>query len=103
MEPATSSSWRRLRLVADALGLARRTFWVIAETLPGRFAYNLLMIPHGRREGLTARRVGAMAGSSVTVVSNAVRLRWYGSRAVPTRTPGPEWRVRLTRASGSPS
>jgi len=26
MEAATSSSWARLRLVADALGLARRTF-----------------------------------------------------------------------------
>ncbi len=85
-----------LRLVADALGLARRTFWVIAENLVWAFAYNLLMIPLtvvGKVSPLVAS--AAMAGSSVTVVGNAVRLRWYGSRRQRDDDEQAEWRVRL--------
>jgi Cu+-exporting ATPase len=68
-------------LVADALGLARRTFWVIAQNLGWAFAYNLLMIPlavAGKVSPLVA--AAAMAGSSVTVVSNALRLLRYAAR-----------------------
>jgi heavy metal translocating P-type ATPase len=86
-----------LRLVADALGLARRTFWVIAQNLVWAFAYNLLMIPltvAGKVSPLVAS--AAMAGSSVTVVGNAVRLRWYGSRRMREDSEETEWRVRLT-------
>jgi heavy metal translocating P-type ATPase len=69
--------------VDRCLELARKTFWVIAQNLTWAFAYNLLMIPlaaAGRVSPLTA--AGAMAGSSVTVVVNALRLRRYG-RAEP--------------------
>ena len=70
-----------LRLVADGLELARRTFWVIAQNLVWAFAYNILMIPLavvGKVSPLVAS--AAMAGSSVTVVGNAVRLRRFGAR-----------------------
>jgi heavy metal translocating P-type ATPase len=88
-----------LRLVADALGLARRTFWVIAQNLAWAFAYNLLMIPLtvvGKVSPLVA--AAAMAGSSLTVVGNAVRLRWYAAGRSATRAEAPQaadWRVRL--------
>jgi Cu+-exporting ATPase len=68
-------------LVADALGLAKRTFWVIAQNLGWAFAYNLLMIPlavAGKVSPLVA--AAAMAGSSVTVVGNALRLLRYKGR-----------------------
>jgi Cu+-exporting ATPase len=67
-----------LRLVAAALKLARMTFWVIAQNLAWAFGYNLLMIPLavvGTVSPLVA--AGAMAGSSVTVVANALRLRRF--------------------------
>ncbi len=67
-----------LRLVATCLGLARRTFWVIAQNLAWAFAYNVLMIPlaaAGKVSPLVAAT--AMAGSSVTVVANALRLKRY--------------------------
>jgi heavy metal translocating P-type ATPase len=82
-------------LVADALVLAKRTFWVIAQNLVWAFAYNLLMIPlavAGKVSPLVA--AGAMAGSSVTVMGNALRLLRYrspagdiGSRAEPPSAP----------------
>jgi len=75
-------------LVADALGLARRTFWVIAQNLGWAFAYNLLMIPlavAGKVSPLVA--AAAMAGSSVTVVGNALRLLGYGTRRPTVDSP----------------
>jgi Cu+-exporting ATPase len=71
-----------LRLVADALALARRTFSVIAQNLAWAFAYNVLMIPlavAGKVSPMVA--AAAMAGSSVTVVGNALRLLGYGRRS----------------------
>lgn len=91
-----------LRAVADALGLAKRTFWVIAQNLTWAFAYNILMIPLtvvGKISPLVA--AAAMAGSSVTVVGNAVRLRWYAAGRAPITLPGEapvetaNWRIRL--------
>jgi heavy metal translocating P-type ATPase len=71
-----------LRLVADSLALARRTFAVIAQNLAWAFAYNVLMIPLavvGKVSPTVA--AAAMAGSSVTVVGNALRLLRYGRGA----------------------
>jgi len=65
-------------LVVDCLVLARKTYWVIWQNLAWAFAYNGLMIPLaavGAVSPLVA--AGAMAGSSVTVVANALRLRTY--------------------------
>jgi heavy metal translocating P-type ATPase len=78
-------------LVADALGLARRTFWVIAQNLGWAFAYNLLMIPlavAGKVSPLVA--AAAMAGSSVTVVGNALRLLRYAARRPAADSPSEE-------------
>jgi heavy metal translocating P-type ATPase len=83
-----------LHLVADSLAIARRTFWVIAQNLVWAFAYNVLMIPLavvGKVSPLVA--AGVMAGSSVTVVGNALRLRGFA----PGRKVGrPTGRVRVT-------
>jgi heavy metal translocating P-type ATPase len=70
-----------IELVVECLALARKTFWVIAENLAWAFAYNVLMIPlaaFGVISPLVA--AAAMAGSSVTVVGNALRLRRWGVR-----------------------
>jgi cation transport ATPase len=69
-----------LAAVADCLDLARKTFWVIVENLVWAFAYNAFMIPLavvGKVSPLVASAV--MAGSSLTVVANALRLQRYGS------------------------
>jgi heavy metal translocating P-type ATPase len=64
---------------ADALDLARRTYRVIVENLAWAFGYNLVMIPIAALGGLTpAWAAAAMAGSSVSVVLNALRLRRFG-------------------------
>jgi heavy metal translocating P-type ATPase len=72
-----------LASVADSLELARKTYRVIVENLVWAFGYNAFMIPlavFGRVSPLVASAV--MAGSSVTVVANALRLQRYGSRRV---------------------
>jgi hypothetical protein len=73
-----------LGLVVDSLVLARKTYWVIWQNLAWAFAYNGLMIPLavvGAVSPLVA--AGAMAGSSVTVVANALRLRAYARLRTP--------------------
>jgi len=85
-----------LHQAADALHLARRTFWVIAQNLSWAFAYNLLMIPltvAGKVSPLVA--AAAMAGSSVTVVGNALRLRWYAGSNRTAQADAPNWQVRM--------
>jgi len=78
-----------LGLVADCLELAGRTYWVIVQNLVWAFAYNSLMVPLavvGRVSALMA--AAAMAGSSWTVVSNALRLqRFHGT---VSRAPEPD-------------
>jgi Cu+-exporting ATPase len=85
-----------LRSVATALELSRATMRVIKQNLFWAFAYNTLLIPLAiaspaippLREGAPIFAAAAMALSSVTVVSNSLRLRRFSARqaalAVPT-------------------
>jgi Cu+-exporting ATPase len=71
--------------VADAVSISKATVKNIKENLFGAFAYNTLAIPVAAGilfpfTGLLLNPViagAAMALSSVTVVTNANRLRWY--------------------------
>ncbi len=74
--------------VADAIAISRATVRNIKQNLFGAFVYNSIGIPVAA--GILYPFVGlllnpmiagaAMALSSVTVVSNANRLRWFGGR-----------------------
>jgi Cu+-exporting ATPase len=72
-----------VRLVADALDVARRTRSKIAQGLFWAFAYNVLGIPLAALGVLNPVLAGAaMALSSVSVVTNALTLRrWRGAAA----------------------
>jgi P-type Cu+ transporter len=78
--------------VADAIAISRATVRNIKQNLLGAFVYNSLGIPiaAGALYPLTGLLLNpiiagaAMAMSSVTVVSNANRLRWFKSGAART-------------------
>jgi Cu+-exporting ATPase len=72
-----------VRLVADALDVARRTRAKIAQGLFWAFGYNVLGIPLAALGVLSPVLAGAaMALSSVSVVTNALTLRrWRGAAA----------------------
>ena len=82
------------RLVASAIDLSGRTMTVIRQNLFWAFAYNVLLIPVAVGVlyppfGITvspALAAGAMALSSVSVVTNSLRLRRLDVRAGSVRT-----------------
>ena len=76
-----------LRVVPDAIGLARSTLGVIRGNLAWAFGYNIAAIPLAAAGFLNPLIAGAaMALSSAFVVGNSVRLRRFGGAPAARRS-----------------
>ncbi|HEY0399196.1 MAG TPA: hypothetical protein VGF00_12455, partial [Acidimicrobiia bacterium] len=85
-----------LRGAADAIRLSRRTLATIKGNLFWAFAYNVAALPLAAAGRLSPLVAGAaMAGSSVFVVSNSLRLRRFRATATGSDSPN-------SQAGGSP-
>jgi copper-transporting P-type ATPase V len=77
-----------LRGVARALRLARETYTIVLQNLAWAFGYNLVALPLAMTGLLSpALAAVAMGVSSITVVTNSLRLRRFGApgRRTPVR------------------
>jgi copper-transporting P-type ATPase V len=78
-----------LRGVARALRLARETYTIVLQNLGWAFGYNLIALPLAMTGLLSpALAAVAMGLSSITVVTNSLRLRRFGrpGHATPVRS-----------------
>ncbi len=74
-----------LRGVARALRLARETYTIVLQNLGWAFGYNLIALPLAMTGLLSpALAAVAMGLSSITVVTNSLRLRRFGAPGRPT-------------------
>jgi copper-transporting P-type ATPase V len=74
-----------LRGVARALRLARETYTIVLQNLGWAFGYNLIALPLAITGLLSpALAAVAMGLSSITVVTNSLRLRRFGRPGHPT-------------------
>ncbi len=92
------------RSVPSAIALSRETMTVIRQNLFWAFAYNILLIPVAMGAlapiGITlspALAAGAMALSSVAVVTNSLRLRSFDARPTVADRPRAHGRPRALR------
>jgi cation-transporting ATPase V len=82
-----------LRGVARALRLARETYTIVLQNLGWAFGYNLVALPLALTGLLSpALAAVAMGLSSITVVTNSLRLRRFGAAGRPTPVRGPRRR-----------